>query len=75
MTKVLSTSARKVHPIVHIVVICDPTVIMVIYTASMRLAIIGDAERSRRRCLNFNVLPKAFEKTFPEIEGIPTKGI
>ena len=40
MTEVLSTSACEVHPIIHIVVICDPTVKMVIHTASMRWAII-----------------------------------
>ena len=34
----------------------------------MRLAIIGDAERSRRMCLNFNVLPKAFEKPSPRLK-------
>ena len=68
MTEVLSTSACKVHPIVHIVVICDPTIKMVIHTASMRSAIMLDAERSRRRCLNFNVLPKAFEKPSPRLK-------
>ena len=68
MTEVLSTSACKVHPIVHIVVICHPTIKMVIHTASMRSAIMLDAERSRRRCLNFNVLPKAFEKPSPRLK-------
>ena len=68
MTEVLSTSAYRVHPIVHIVVICGSTVKMVIHTASMRLAIMLDAERSRRRCLNFNVLPKAFEKPSPRLK-------
>ena len=68
MTEVLSTSAYRVHPIVHLVVICDSTVKMVIHTASMRLAIMLDAERSRRRCLNFNVLPKAFEKPSPRLK-------
>ena len=31
-------------------------------SASMRLATMVDAERSMRRCLDFNALPKAFEK-------------
>ena len=43
MTEVLSTSACKVHSIVHIVVICDPTVKMVTHTASMRSAITWNA--------------------------------
>ena len=41
---------------------------MAIHTASTRLAIMLDVERSRRRCLNFNVLPKSFEKLSPRFK-------